>query len=73
MTSLLLITASILALLGPSIGSNLRFLNGALGVLEFFGRTVFIFLLLEAGITFFRLLRRLRYLFGKVRESAATT
>ncbi|MDO6416602.1 hypothetical protein Q4F19_19620 [Sphingomonas sp. BIUV-7] len=67
--ALALISSCVVALLMPALSSSAPLsVARYFWAPEFFGRSLLYFLMLETATTFLRILRRLRYLFGKVRE-----
>lgn len=69
LVSLIVIIMCIIALVAPSVSGGVPAAVGKhFWFTELVGRFLFFVALIEAMVTFFRVLRRLRYLFGKVRE-----
>lgn len=72
--ALLVVASCICGLLLPSAsGSFPATISRWFFLTEFIGRLVFFCLLIETGVTFTRLLRRLRFLFSKAREKRPST
>jgi uncharacterized membrane protein len=68
--SFFVIVMCVLALVMPSISENFpQRISKNFYITEVAGRALFFAALAEALVTFFRAIRRLRYLFGKVREA----
>lgn len=66
--SILVVISSVIALLGPSLGEKIpKSYNSVLHITELLGRAIFFAVLMETGVTFYRALRRLKYLFDKIR------
>jgi hypothetical protein len=68
--SFVVIVMCVLALIIPSMSDNVpQSISQHFHITEAAGRALFFAALTEALVTFFRAIRRLRYLFGKVREA----